>query len=35
VLSETDVVQPDIYIAEDRLDIVRERGAFGAPDLVV
>ncbi|MGQ9779127.1 MAG: Uma2 family endonuclease [Bacillota bacterium] len=36
VLSETDVVQPDIlYIAEDRLEIVRERGVFGAPDLVV
>lgn len=36
VLSETDVVQPDIlYVAEDRLGIVRERGVFGAPDLVV
>ncbi len=36
VLSDEDVVQPDIaFISRDRLAIRRERGAVGAPDLVV
>jgi len=36
VLSETDVVQPDIFfIAKDRLGIVGEKYVFAAPDLVV
>ena len=36
VFSETDVVQPDLlYIAGDRVDILRDRGVFGPPDLAV
>ncbi|MFN3976216.1 MAG: Uma2 family endonuclease [Aquificaceae bacterium] len=36
VLSEDVVVQPDIvFISKERLDIVKEKGIFGAPDLVV
>lgn len=36
LLSETDVVQPDIfYIAKTRLSIVKEANIQGAPDLVV
>jgi Uma2 family endonuclease len=36
VLSETDIVQPDIFfIASDRLSIVGEKFVSGAPDLVI
>ncbi len=36
VLSETDVVQPDIlFVAREHEDRIREEGIFGAPDLVV
>ena len=36
VLSETDVVQPDlIFIAKERAHIITEEAVFGAPDLVV
>ncbi|MFN7064760.1 MAG: Uma2 family endonuclease [Aquificaceae bacterium] len=36
ILSEDVVVQPDIvFIFKERLDIVKERGIFGSPDLVV
>ena len=36
VLSEIDVVQPDLlFIAAEHMEIVRDRGVFGAPDLVV
>ncbi len=36
ILSETDVVQPDIlFVTKDRASIIREKGAFGAPDLVI
>ncbi|MBF0488034.1 MAG: Uma2 family endonuclease [Nitrospirae bacterium] len=36
VLSDENVVQPDIlYIAKDRRAIIKERGVFGPPDLVV
>lgn len=36
ILSETDVVQPDIFVVlRQRLSIVRSKGVFGAPDLVV
>ncbi len=36
ILSEDTVVQPDIlFIAKDRREIIRERGIFGAPDLIV
>jgi len=36
LLSETDVVQPDIFtVAKDRLAIIRENYVSGAPDLVV
>lgn len=36
VLSESDVVQPDIlFVAKERLQIIRDGGVFGAPDLVV
>lgn len=36
ILSETDVVQPDIlYISSGRMGIVGKRGVEGAPDLVV
>ena len=35
-LSETDVVQPDLlYIQHSRLGLVKARGIFGVPDLVV
>lgn len=36
VLSEKDVVQPDIlFLSEEHLGIMRNRGVFGPPDLVV
>jgi len=36
VLSETDVVQPDvIYIARERYGIIKSRGIFGVPDMVI
>ncbi|QWK13064.1 MAG: Uma2 family endonuclease [Aquificota bacterium] len=36
ILAEDVVVQPDIvFISKDRLDIVKDKGIFGAPDLVV
>ena len=36
VLSENDVVQPDIlFVSARRLSIVRMEGVFGPPDLVV
>ena len=36
LLSETDVVQPDIlFISKDRLSIIKETNIQGAPDLVV
>jgi len=36
VLSETDVVQPDImFISKERLNIITERNIQGAPDLIV
>lgn len=36
VFSSTDVVQPDIvFIARNRLAIVKEKGIFGAPDWVI
>jgi Uma2 family endonuclease len=36
VLDETNVVQPDIvFVAKPNLSILRKRGIFGAPDLVV
>ena len=36
VLSEKDVVQPDVfYISRERIAMVRERAVFGAPDLAV
>jgi len=36
VLSDTDVVQPDIlFISKERASIVKERAVFGAPDLAV
>ncbi len=36
ILDENNVVQPDLlFIAKRRREIIRERGIFGAPDLVV
>ncbi|GAF82857.1 unnamed protein product [marine sediment metagenome] len=36
VFGSTDVVQPDIvFIAKNRLAIVKEKGIFGAPDWVI
>ncbi|HEB77451.1 MAG TPA: Uma2 family endonuclease [Methylothermaceae bacterium] len=36
ILSEENVLQPDIVlIADERRDIIRDRGIFGAPDVVV
>jgi len=36
ILSEEDVLQPDIlYIAKPRSGIIKEKGVYGAPDLIV
>lgn len=36
ILSEQNVVQPDLlFIRQERLSIIQERGVFGAPDLVI
>jgi len=36
ILSEENVFQPDIvFVSKDREEIIKERGIFGAPDLVV
>lgn len=36
VLSDHNVTQPDLlFISKGRMDVIRERGVFGAPDLVV
>ena len=36
ILAEDEVYQPDIvFVSKGRADIVKERGIFGAPDLVV
>jgi Uma2 family endonuclease len=36
VLSDTDVVQPDlVFVSEERRHLIRAEGLFGAPDLVV
>lgn len=36
VLADDQVLQPDImFVAEGRLDLIKENGVFGAPDLVV
>lgn len=36
ILSTTDIVQPDIIgISKERLSIVKEKGIFGTPDLVI
>ncbi|AAC07222.1 Uma2 family endonuclease [Aquifex aeolicus] len=36
ILSEDNVFQPDIvFVSKDRKEIIKERGIFGAPDLVI
>ncbi len=36
ILSDTNVVQPDVvFVSKENSDIVKERGVFGSPDLVV
>ncbi len=36
VFSDKDVVQPDVFfVGGEKLTMVRDRGVFGAPDLVV
>jgi len=36
ILSEDDVYQPDIvFVSMERLDIAKDRGIFGAPDVIV
>ncbi len=35
-INSTNIFQPDIFfIAKDRLEIIKKRGVFGAPDLVI
>src|SRR5271169_4923300 len=36
VLSDINVFQPDIlFVSQENLDIIQERGVFGTPDLVI
>lgn len=36
ILADQTVVQPDfLFVRQERLDIIQQRGLFGAPDLVV
>lgn len=36
ILSDYDVVQPDIlYVSKDNYPVIKEKGVFGTPDLVV
>jgi len=36
VLSETNVIQPDlVFVSKEKSEVIRERGIFGSPDIVV